>query len=114
MRRGKVVPLTLLLTLGHVVHGLAFDDAGFCAAMQQMAKERMEIAKGRMGYSRVAVAVACDAKMIEFRTRPEVPISELPPGWQERAHTLMNQTYCQGPMRVAIDNGWTIAFTITS
>jgi hypothetical protein len=96
-----------MLTLGRVVHSLAFDDAGFCAAMQEMAKERA-------GYSRVAVAVVCDAKMIEFKTRPEVPISELPSGWQERAHTLMNQTYCQGPTRTAIDNGWTIAFTIVS
>lgn len=87
MRRGKLVLWTLMLILGHVVHSLAFDDAGFCAAMQEIAKERV-------GHSRVAVAVVCDAKMIQFKTRPEVPISELPSGWQERAHALMNQTYC--------------------
>ena len=96
-----------MLTLAHLAHSLAFDDAGFCAAMQ-------EIAKGKAAYSRVAVAVVCNAKIIDFRVRPGVPVNELPAGWQERTHVLMNQMYCQGPMRAAIDNGWTVAFTIMS
>ena len=99
--------LTGMLTLAHLAHSLVFDDAVFCAAMQ-------EIGKGRVAYSRVAVAVVYNAKIIDFRVRPEVPVNGLPAGWQERAHVLMNQMYCQGPMRAAIDSGWTVAFTIMS
>ena len=73
-----------------------------------------EIAKERAGYPRVAVAVVCNGKIINFKIRPEVPVNQLPAGWQERTHALMNQMYCQGPMRAAINNGWTVAFTIMS
>jgi hypothetical protein len=107
MRTGLLAALTGMLTLAHLAHSLAFDDAGFCAAMQ-------DIGKQSTAYSRVTVAVVCNEKIIDFKIRPEVPVNELPAGWRERTHVLMNQMYCQGPMRAAIDNGWTVAFTITS
>jgi hypothetical protein len=107
MRTSLPAALIGLLTLALLAQSFAFDDARFCAAMQ-------EIAKQGAAYPRVAVTVVCNAKIIDFRVRPEVPVNELPAGWQERAHVLMNQTYCEGPMRAAIDNGWTVAFTIMS
>jgi len=107
MRTGILAAVIGMLTFGHVAHPLAFDDAAFCAAME-------EIAKMRVTYARIAVAVACDAKIVNFRIRLDATAGELSSGWQERTHTLMNQTYCQGPMRAAIDNGWTVAFTIVS
>jgi hypothetical protein len=107
MRTGLLAALTGMLTLALLAQSFAFDDARFCAAMQEMAKERT-------AYPRVAVAVVCNEKIIDFKIRPEVPVNELPAGWQERTHVLMNQMYCRGPMRAAIDNGWTVAFTITS
>jgi len=96
-----------MFTLGQVAHSLAFDDAAFCAAME-------EIAKFRPTYARVGVTVACDAKIVNFRIRLDATVGELSSGWQERTHALMNQAYCQGPMRAAIDTGWTVAFTIMS
>ena len=107
MRTGILAAFTGMLALGHVAHSLAFDDADFCAAME-------EIAKMRATYARVAVAVACDAKIVNFRIRLDATVNGPSSGWQERTHTLMNQMYCQGPMRAAIDHGWTIAFTIVS
>ena len=107
MRTGLLAALTVMLTLGLFAQSFAFDDARFCAAMQEIAKEGA-------AYPRIAVTVVCHAKIIDFRVRPEVPVNELPAGWQERAHVLMNQVYCEGPMRAAIDNGWTVAFTIIS
>jgi hypothetical protein len=99
--------LTGTLTLTLLAQSFAFDGARFCAAMQEVAKERA-------AYTRVTVAVDCDAKIIDFKISPEVPINELPAGWQERIHVLMNQMYCEGPMRAVINNGWTVAFTIRS
>ena len=107
MRKGLLAALTGMLTLAPLTRSFAFDDARFCAAMQ-------EIAKGRAADPRVVVAVVCNGKIINFRIRPEVPVDQLPAGWQERMHVLMNQIYCQGPMRAAINNGWTVAFTIVS
>jgi hypothetical protein len=107
MRTGLSAALIGMLTLALLGQSFAFDDARFCAAMQEIAKEGV-------AYPRVAVTVVCDAKIIDFRARPEVPVEELPAGWQERAHVLINQMYCGGPMRAAIDNGWTVAFTIMS
>jgi hypothetical protein len=107
MRTGIFAVSTGMMMLARVAHSLAFDDAAFCVALQQIGKDGVE-------NSRVAVAVACDAKIINFKIRPEVPVNKLPSGWQERAHALINQTYCQDPMRTAINNGWTVAFTIMS
>ena len=107
MRAGQLATLTGMLTLVLSAESFAFDDAGFCVAMQEMAKERA-------AYPRLAVAVICNEKIIDFKIRPGVPVNELPAGWQERTHVLVNQMYCQGPMRAAIDNGWTVAFTIMS
>ena len=107
MRTGPLAALTVMLTLALLTGSFAFDDARFCAAMQEIAKEGA-------AYPRVAVAVVCNGKIINFKIRPEVPVNQLPAGWQERMHVLMNQMYCQGPMRAAINNGWTVAFTIMS
>ena len=107
MRKGLLVALTGMLTLALLAQSFAFDDARFCAAMQEIAKEGA-------AYPRLAVAVVCNGKIINFKIRPEVPVNQLPAGWQERMHVLMNQMYCQGPMRAAINNGWTVAFTIMS
>jgi hypothetical protein len=90
----------------------AFDDTRFCQAMQETATERA--AKHNNFTNHVAVVVLCNAKIVDFQMRPGVPVNALPPGWHERTHVLLNQMYCQGPMRAAIDNGWTVAFTIMS
>ena len=107
MRTGLLAALTGMLTLAPLTRSFAFDDARFCAAMQEIAKEGA-------AYPRVAVVVVCNGKIINFKIRPEVPVNQLRAGWQERTHVLMNRMYCQGPMRAAIDNGWTVAFTIMS
>src|SRR5215831_5873209 len=107
MRTGLLVALAGMLTLALLAQSFAFDDARFCAAMQETAKEGA-------AYPRLAVAVVCNGKIINFKIRPEVPVNQLRAGWQERTHVLMNQMYCQGPMRAAINYGWTVAFTIMS
>jgi hypothetical protein len=99
--------LTAMLTRAHPAHALAFDDTRFCEAMQEIAKERAF-------NTRVAVVIHCDAKIVDFKIRLGVPVNERPEGWQDRTHVLLNQMYCHGPMRAAINNGWTVAFTITS
>jgi hypothetical protein len=89
-----------MLTLAHLAHSFAFDDARRGNAEHRQTDDRL--------------FAPCNAKIIDCRVRTEVPVNELPAGWQERAHVLMNQMYCQGPMRAAIDNEWTVAFTIMS
>ena len=107
MRTVSLAVLTAMLTLVHLAHAHAFDDTHFCDAMQGLAKEKAS-------YTRVAVDIHCDTKIVDFKIRPGVPVNELPAGWQDRTHVLLNQMYCHGPMRAAINNGWTVAFTIMS
>ena len=111
MRIVSFTALTAMLSLPHPAYAQPFDDTRFCLAMQEMAKERAS----NLNYTRhVAVVVLCDAKIVDFKIRPGVPVNELPAGWQERTHVLLNQMYCRDPMLAAIDNGWTVAFTIMS
>jgi hypothetical protein len=104
--------MVMLALLPPRAYAQAFDDTRFCQAMQETAIERA--AKHNTFTNHVAVVVLCNAKIVDFQMRPGVPVNELPPGWHERMHVLLNQMYCQGPMRAAIDNGWTVAFTIMS
>jgi hypothetical protein len=107
MRMVSFAGLTAMLTLAHPASTQAFDDARFCEAIQEIAKERAS-------NTRIVVVVHCSAKIIDFKIRLAVPVNELPAGWQDRTHVQLNRMYCHGPVRAAINNGWTIAFTIMS
>jgi hypothetical protein len=105
MRTVSFTALTALLTLAHSARAQPFDDIRFCEAIQEIAKERAS-------YTRVVVVVHCTAKIVDFRIRLAIPGNELPADWQERTHVRLNEMYCRGPVRAAINNGWTVAFTI--
>lgn len=114
MRIISCTALAAMLAFPHPAHAQGFDDAGFCQALQEIAVNKERGSRPNEYVSRIAVTVHCDMKIVQFKMRLGVPINDLRSGWQEHTHVLLNQMYCQGPMRAAIDKGWTVAFTIMS
>jgi hypothetical protein len=63
MRIFSFAALTAILALAHQACAQGFDDAHFCHAMQEIAKERGSKPDGHTTH--LAVTVLCDAKIVD-------------------------------------------------
>lgn len=114
MRTISCTVLTAILAFPHPGYAQEFDNADFCRAWQEITADKEGGSKLEGYAARIAVTARCDMKFVEFKIKLGVPINHLRDGWQEHTHVLLNQKYCDGPMRSAMDKGWIVAFTIMS
>ena len=102
---------------GHRAYGQQFDDAAFCKSMQEFAVKANKDAGSMLDANtrNDGLAVLCAEKVIDFKKFLIAPSYMMRPGWKDRKSKQWRDIYCKDPYsKLAIQNGWTIATTMTT
>jgi hypothetical protein len=96
---------------------LAFDDKGFCVAVQQLAhaaEKDVGIWIDRVTRN-AGTVVACDRKVIEFTRFTYVASASMTPDWKAAKSSEWNASRCNSLLwKEAIENGWAIILHIAT
>jgi hypothetical protein len=115
--RVSVVAVGWCLIFAHPLGAQQFTDGQFCDWMKEIAAKSNKDAGAKVDAmtTNLGMAVLCNMKVIDFKKRLDVPMSNLAAGWEERKQSQWNEIYCNNiAFAQAIAAGWTISLTLTS
>ena len=110
----QLLSFLLLLLVPAMASAAEFDDESFCNVMMEQQK-KINADAGQMVDAVTrndGVAVLCSTKIIDFKKFMASDSSKMREGWQDRKAKQWNEIYCNGVFLDAINNGWTVAFTL--
>jgi hypothetical protein len=113
----KLVWAAIAILSTTLAPAIAFDDAHFCVAAQQLAiaaDKDVGIWIDRQTRN-AGTVVTCDKKLVEFTRFTYIASASMTNDWKAAKAADWNATQCNSPVwREAIGNGWTVALNLAA